>query len=695
MVGVPDKAHICPYRLGWQSLAWEQWLLMGVLMLAAACRLSGLDLGWFMLDQVRDAMEATRIALGENLPLVGPIAPGLYVLGPLYYYLLAVPFGLSQDPTVAIFFISVLNLVSVYLSYRLGKEFFSGTVGLVAAALYAVFPMATISTKSLWNPGFIPFFTIVFFYGLFRFLVAGRPWGLTLALVALGCLLQVHLSGLALLLLLGLALVLFRPSLPWRQALVGCILVLGLFSSYLVFEANRGFQGVSDALRFTRAHGGPEGSRFGVDLLWRAVQTPFTLPAQMGRALPSSLRFHVFEFIQSLELILFVCGLLWVLYRALRYWPQRKGPPRNYGLLLLWIVIPVLTLTQKKEAVFWYYFDLLYPSQFLVIGIFVDGLLLALTRQQMARRWLWASRGAIALLIGVIVLAQASFVAAVQRYVSNSGFMPLPTDISLRFPDSAWLIREPGTVRLMPLRYKRDLTALLLADSPMDEATFHRHVHGATFEDLLDDKGYFFEAFQRPGLHENTEVHYMIARKQDWPGTLQGSWKRVGPFEVLRYESAVQYATWKYTREPGPRWFTRDYDDTTWEGRRLPARNLPDRAAYAQTPFAYWGKFPIYCRGWLRVEKDVEQLHLVVSLRDSPLAEHRHDLTAFYVNGQPLQPVHTHSYLTFLARSTEVIFDVAPVLTPGLNLVAFEVAGLFHGFDLDVYDVRWRREDAR
>jgi hypothetical protein len=666
-----------------------------MLTLAAACRLSGLDLGWFMVDQARDAIEASRIASGQNLPLVGPIAPGLYVLGPLYYYLLAAPFWLSQDPTAAVFLISIVNLVSVYLSYRLGTEFFSPGVGLVGAALYAVFPMATISAKSLWNPGFIPFFTTVFFYGLFRFLVAARPWGLTFALVALGCLLQIHPSGLALLLLLGLALALFRPPLPWRQALVGCILVLGLFSSYLVFEANRDFQGVADALRFASAHGGPQGSRFGVDLLWRAVQMPFTLPIQMGRALSPNAWLCLLEPMQALDLVLFVSGLLWVLYSAARYWRRQRELPRHYGLLVLWIVIPVLTLTQKKEAVFWYYFDLLYPSQFLVIGILVDGFLRALTQRPTASRWLWASRGAVAVCIGMIVLVQASFVYAVQRHIINTGFLPLPTDVSLRFPDPAWLVREPGTVRLMPLRYKRDLTALLLADSPMDEASFQHHVHGPTFEDLLDDKGYFFEVFRRPGTHENPAVHYVIARTQDWPGALQGIWKRIGPFEVLKYQAVVQYAAWKCAREPGPRWFTPDYDDTTWEIRRLPARNLPNRAAYVETPLAYWGTFPIYCRGWLRVERDVEHLHLVASLRDSPLAEHRHDLTAFYVNGQPLKPVHTHSYLTFRARSTEVMFDVAGALTPGLNLVAFEVAGTFHGFDLDVYDVRWRREAGR
>jgi len=90
------------------------------------------------------------------------------------------------------------------------------------------------------------------------------------------------------------------------------------------------------------------------------------------------------------------------------------------------------------------------------------------------------------------------------------------------------------------------------------------------------------------------------------------------------------------------------------------------------------------------VHEDAENLYLVISLRDSPPEEHRHRLTAMYVNAQPLEPLRSRSYRTILARSTEVVFEVGRFLKPGLNLVAFEVVGSFHGFDLDVYEMRWR-----
>ena len=280
-VSVDDAAlmpmHSCRRSAWWRSVLCERWALVGILIMAAIFRLSGLDLGWLLADGVRDAVAALDIAEGRSLPLVGPVAQGLYALGPLYYYVLAIPFWFSKDPAVAVFAISLLNLISVYLTYRLGRQFFSPTVGLIGAALYAAFPTVIISTKALWNPSLIPFFTVAFFYCLASFLVAQRPWGLTGAMAALGCLLQIHLSGLALLALLAITLFLCRPPFPWRHALVGCALVLGLFSSYMVFEAQGGFQAVPNALRFFHQQGDVGVKESQLDMMWRALKVPFTI----------------------------------------------------------------------------------------------------------------------------------------------------------------------------------------------------------------------------------------------------------------------------------------------------------------------------------------------------------------------------------------------------------------------------------
>ena len=225
-------------------------LLVAILILGAWVRLSALDLGWFLEDQVRDGMAVFGILSGRDFPLVGPQAAfgTLNLVGPLYYYLLAIPYGMSPNPVVAIAFINVLNLCSIYLTYRLGTAMFGPPVGLIASALYAVFPMAVLSGKGLWNPGFMPFFSTLFLWTLWRLLVGRRPWILALVLFLLGVLLQIHLSGAIFVLLLPVAFLLYRPPLRLRPLLAGLLGVALLFAPYVLFEIQQGFPDVQKAL---------------------------------------------------------------------------------------------------------------------------------------------------------------------------------------------------------------------------------------------------------------------------------------------------------------------------------------------------------------------------------------------------------------------------------------------------------------
>jgi hypothetical protein len=90
-------------------------LLGAILALGAFVRLSGLDVGWFLQDQARDAMAAQSLLSGRDFPLVGPHAAlsTVQLVGPLYYYLVAIPYGLSANPVIGIAFLNVLGVLSI------------------------------------------------------------------------------------------------------------------------------------------------------------------------------------------------------------------------------------------------------------------------------------------------------------------------------------------------------------------------------------------------------------------------------------------------------------------------------------------------------------------------------------------------------------------------------------------------------
>jgi hypothetical protein len=673
---------------------WVSGLLGLVLVVSAWVRLTGVDLGWFMVDQARDVSEAMRIAQGQRFPLVGPIAQDLYALGPLYYYLIALPLRLSPRPEAAVFFVALLNLSTVYMAYRIGREFFSPTVGLVAAALYGVFPMAVISARTLWNPGLIPFFSVTFLYAFFRFLVRGQAWGLTLAMVALPCLLQVHLSGLALLVLFLVALLLLRPRIPWRAALVGSGAVLALFSSYLVFEARRGFRAFPDALRFLQVQGQIVTHESWAQVVWRAIRAPFVIPAQMAAGFISSPVPAYVRPVQEVELALFVSGGLWLLAASLLRGRRTGVVSKAEVLLLLWIAVPLLTLTNKKQVLLWYYFDLLYPAQFLVISLLVDDAMRALGKAPGSR----ATRRLVGVVmvagIAAIVGVQVGFLEGLRHEVSASGLLRLPTSIALRFPDPLWFVKERGYLELMPLRYKRAITQGILAEAPLTEEAFYRRVHGAVFEGLLEDSGLFYWLLsgrlgatraEPASVDGSPREHWLVLRAVEWPAGVREIRRRVGPYWLIRAVPAIAYDRWRCGPTPEAGWTEPGFDDRAWPRAVLPARVIPEGSVYVIPPLTAWGGMPLACRGWM--DGDGVPTALVVSLRTTPHPDHRVALEALAVNGRPVAPSQTRSSLTAMHRHTEVVFDVRGSLTPGPNLVAFEVVGGVPAFDLDVYAV--------
>ena len=108
-------------------------------------------------------------------------------------------------------------------------------------AVLAVFPMAVLSGKALWNPGFIPFFSTLFLLTFWRFLVCGRAWLLPLTLFLLGVLLQIHMSGAIFALLLPVAFFLYRPPVLRWPMIIGLLSVALLYVPYAVFQVQHGF----------------------------------------------------------------------------------------------------------------------------------------------------------------------------------------------------------------------------------------------------------------------------------------------------------------------------------------------------------------------------------------------------------------------------------------------------------------------
>jgi hypothetical protein len=87
------------------------------------------------MDTARDWAAALAIARGEALPLLGPEIGGLFHLGPIWHYVLAVPLLAGAGFAAVALWVAGLASTQFFLAFALGERWRTGAGGLFCAAL--------------------------------------------------------------------------------------------------------------------------------------------------------------------------------------------------------------------------------------------------------------------------------------------------------------------------------------------------------------------------------------------------------------------------------------------------------------------------------------------------------------------------------------------------------------------------------
>ena len=139
------------------DLLWISFLL--IFLIAAYFRLASLSLAEFKSDEAGTSVVLRALVEHGTIPLLGPALSTGGSAGPIYYYILAIPFLVSTNPIVASAFVACLNIVGVAFTFKFAREFFNERIALIATALAAVSPFAILFSRKIWNPDLIFPFT--------------------------------------------------------------------------------------------------------------------------------------------------------------------------------------------------------------------------------------------------------------------------------------------------------------------------------------------------------------------------------------------------------------------------------------------------------------------------------------------------------------------------------------------------------
>jgi hypothetical protein len=453
---------------------WTQAEVLALVLILAAAGL--LRMGWPSLTEFKqDEAQLYKLALDlaelKALPLHGINSSLGLPNAPVSVYLFAIPLFFWKSPLAATLFVGLLDTAAVGLAYLLARRYWGPRAAAVGALLYACAPWAVIYARKIWAQDTLPVFVVGYiFSGLLAFAEGRRPW-VMVHLLLLAVIIEIHLSGLALVPLTAALLIICWQRVDWRWVAAGALLALLTILPLAVFAATRPAEVANGRAVVAQLLAQP--SVFSLD--------SFTQPAILAlgtdvQSLAGPAAFQSFDatlpyfdwllVLGGLAALAGLCLVMW------RWWIKRSQPhtaAMDAGLVLAgWLVIPSLYFFRHSTPVFPHYFIILLPAPFLLAGAAVDALL--------ARwRWLWLAPMALAICQVWILLALLNFLAT---YATPGGF-GTPLGLLLRTAQAARQTGQPeilvvadGTqpgIDLAPTVFD-----VLLGDYP------HRFVDGRT-----------------------------------------------------------------------------------------------------------------------------------------------------------------------------------------------------------------------
>ncbi len=331
--------------------------LILILLMAAFLRLWGIwQLGFFTYDQARDALYIKRIIVDHKWRLIGTQTSiaGLYT-GPAYYYLMA-PFLwiFRLNPVGIDVATALLGVLTVGLLYWLVKIFGRNHhLALLVALVYAIQPQVVNQSRFAWNPNTMPFFTLLFIWGLF--LVRKKHiLGWLMAFFSLAILLQLHYSAACFVPVLLIFVIFYRKQIKFdRWFLAGLLLFFVLMLPLVFFDLRHQFTNIKAILTYLK-QGAPG-----------EIPPPPFFPGLFEK-----LRLVLVEIVFGIKDKLISLGIILLIFflSALSYLKQKDFRDGIF-LTLSCLIFGVLVASFYRGSFFEFYLTFLYPVGFLLIGI--------------------------------------------------------------------------------------------------------------------------------------------------------------------------------------------------------------------------------------------------------------------------------------------------------------------------------------
>lgn len=348
------------------SLRWSSLLVATVALLAAFLRLYALELVSITNDEGYHGYAMWYIATldFENWPLSGYPSVGIRNSA-LFMYLLAIPYFFVFHSLSGVVFVAGLNLLALFLTWRLTRERFGTPAAYIATLLFAFSPWSVLYARQMWPPSCLAVVTLWFIGIALRWLEEGGDHRL-FGLVVLGFVIpQFHFSGFCAPVWLCVVLLLGRKRLRASLLLTAAVVGVATWSPWIYLQhsshwldlrqalrAAKGTAGVLDTLTQTLGHY-QSLLHSGNFEFWFATTTdnlPEYFPAWLRLVLPAT---------GTVLVVVFACSLIGACW---------KPADRSLWLLVFWSLLPILMLLLLRPKSQPHYVLIGFPVPFILMG---------------------------------------------------------------------------------------------------------------------------------------------------------------------------------------------------------------------------------------------------------------------------------------------------------------------------------------
>lgn len=201
---------------------------------------------YFEVEPAHDFFFVKKIVIEREVILTGGDVGGIggFHKGPLYYYLLAIPFALAKgDPYSGKVFMLIQSILTVVICYFLVNKMINLKTAVFISFFLSISPYLIFQSGRIWNPFVLPIVIVIFLYFLYK--VFQKQFKFTLFigfLLGIMTSFEIAVAGTMFIQLVVIAFYfLVKRILPVKYFLLSFTILLFTLSPYFFYDLNNNF----------------------------------------------------------------------------------------------------------------------------------------------------------------------------------------------------------------------------------------------------------------------------------------------------------------------------------------------------------------------------------------------------------------------------------------------------------------------